>query len=125
MQHKNQSPARRPGPLTAPQPQHTPGPWFVLERYTNRNVYPIGYSIGNGAHSILAEVNSQGGTPDECSANARLIAAAPELFQALQAIEAILDGRQPKDVPGAVMVARHAIGKAQGEAIKWKDLQHG
>jgi hypothetical protein len=37
------------------------------------------------------------------------------LLKALQAIVAILDGRQPIDVPGAVMVAQSAISKAQGE----------
>jgi len=46
-------------------------------------------------------------------ANARLISAAPDLLAALKAIESIIDGRQPIDVPGAVMVARAAIAKAE------------
>lgn len=36
-----------------------------------------------------------------------------DLVKALEAIEIILDGRQPIDVPGAVMVARTAIAKAK------------
>lgn len=44
--------------------------------------------------------------------------AAPEMLAALSAIEAVLDGRQPKDVPGAVMVARAAIKSAEGREVK-------
>ena len=48
--------------------------------------------------------------------NARLIAAAPDLLKACQAIIALLDGSQPKDIPGALMVAQSAIAKATGGA---------
>ena len=58
----------------------TPGPWRVLEPYTDRAVFPIGYDRGDGATNILAEVNSQGGTPEQCVANAALIASAPDLL---------------------------------------------
>ncbi len=36
-----------------------------------------------------------------------------DLIAALRACEVILDGRQPIDVPGAVMVIRSALSKAQ------------
>ena len=39
--------------------------------------------------------------------------AAPEMLAALKSMESILDGRQPIDVPGAVMVAHVAIAKAE------------
>ena len=45
--------------------------------------------------------------------DARLYAAAPELLAALWAIVRITDGSQPKDYPGALMVARAAIRKAE------------
>ena len=45
--------------------------------------------------------------------DARLYAAAPELLAALWAIVRITDGSQPKDSPGALMVARAAIRKAE------------
>lgn len=35
------------------------------------------------------------------------------LFDALRAIVRLMDGSQPKDYPGALMVARAAIRKAQ------------
>lgn len=38
-----------------------------------------------------------------------------ELLAALQAIVRITDGSQPKDYPGAVMVARAAIATATGQ----------
>jgi len=60
---------------------HTPGHWVVCEPYTNRAVFPIGYVREDGAIQIIAEVNSQGGTPDKQRANAELIAAAPDLLQ--------------------------------------------
>ena len=37
---------------------------------------------------------------------------AATLLAACKAVESILDGRQPKDIPGAVMVVRAAIAKA-------------
>ena len=66
--------------------KHTPGPWAI---YNGCNVYP-----DNGdtkARHHVAEVTPEGWqsehcdiTPEEHKANARLIAAAPELLEALQ-----------------------------------------
>jgi hypothetical protein len=57
--------------------------WIVLEPYTNRSVFPIGYQAEDHAIHIIAEVNSNGGTPSEQVKTARLIAAAPQLVQGL------------------------------------------
>ena len=42
-------------------------------------------------------------------ADAQLIAASPYMLKALKSIIAVLDGRQPKDIPGAIMAAQTAI----------------
>jgi hypothetical protein len=64
--------------------QHTPGPWHVLHQYTDRRVFPIGEDNGDGSHTIIAEANALGGTEENWGANARLIAAAPDLLAALK-----------------------------------------
>lgn len=91
--------------------QFTPGPWQVCEKYTDRHVYPIGHPVGaDYKHiSILAEVNSCGGTPDQCKANARLIAAAPQLLAALQ--------RLAMQTEGTI-----ALHKQEGKTILQGDL---
>jgi hypothetical protein len=86
--------------------KHTQGPWITLERYTDRNSIPIGHKRPDGATSIFAECNGLGGVTGqtEGDANARLIAAAPELLAALQ--ELVLapnkfrpDSRSQRHVP--------------------------
>jgi hypothetical protein len=66
--------------------KHTQGPWIAIERYTDRNAIPIGHKRADGAIAIFAECNGLVGvTGDtEGDANAKLIAAAPELLAALQ-----------------------------------------
>jgi len=47
---------------------------------------------------------------------AAVIAAAPELLDALKECIALYDGRDDEDVPGYIMDAREAIGKAEGRS---------
>ena len=54
----------------------TPGPWMFHER--PQGEYHYGYTIGDGPTSIVSTAWGE--------ANARLIAAAPDLLEALQAI---------------------------------------
>ena len=63
--------------------KHTPGPWFVPAP-TYRTLY-VEARIGN---MMLQEVASCGPTADPAqqAANARLIAAAPELLEALKVL---------------------------------------
>jgi hypothetical protein len=88
--------------------QHTPGPWFVT---------PDGHAVyekdvfGYRADTICGLPSRS----DSRAANARLIAAAPEL---LTALEALLDRdpAPPLEKIGAVYVnARAAIAKARGQ----------
>ena len=91
--------------------QHTPGPWTI---HADTDGWPLVMS-GGVAGRIVANVNPQS-CPDEssapefvempCEANARLIAAAPEL---LDACKAALSDDQPY-----IEKCRTAIAKATG-----------
>lgn len=87
--------------------QHTPGPWVATGQASGN--YRIVFSErGNW----LAEVFADGEWPDTIEADARLIAAAPELLQALkeQVAECFCEDCE--------MCARHeaVIAKATGAA---------
>lgn len=93
--------------------KHTPGPWEVQPDQRSQGE---ALAIVGGSSLIIAR------TPKATldmhrrvdEANARLIAAAPELLEALRAINQVLGGSQPIDIPGALMIARAAIAKAEG-----------
>lgn len=114
---------------------HTPGPWSVdLDRfaYTNSGQRSIFYQpVSEGSLTHIAYVSSviersrktSYNAPDEVrDANARLIAAAPDLLAALEAIELAL--RLPNVTAGEILDEnspirdgiRTALAKAKGEA---------
>ena len=101
--------------------QHTPGPW----RYdTDSNGWEFRISQEDGApytpgYSDVAHFNSvQGEARDIQEANARLIAAAPELLEALEDMVRIFDRSLPSECIGRRTCdnAINAIAKAKGEA---------
>lgn len=63
------------------QPKHTKGPW-------SRNIKPASHYpiIFAGRNTHVAQVISKGLTTDEIEANCDLIAAAPELLEALKSL---------------------------------------
>ena len=88
---------------------HTPGPWRVL--------YPGIYDVENPYPIAKVHKTDRSGT--EIDANARLIAAAPNMLAALKEIISILggtcwDGCRKRDCR-SVRVARAAIAKVKGE----------
>jgi len=88
-------------------PTHTPRPWIVTRDDKGRPV-----SIGRGRYLIATLSGSRSGK------NANLIAAAPDLLEALQLIAAALaDGRSITELPE---LAQLAIEKATGGAMKRK-----
>ena len=98
------------------QSSFTPGPWFVPTPIY-RTLY-VEARVGNG---MLQEVASCGPTaePSQQAANARLIAAAPELLEALRGMLALDEehhqrGHCDDDVCAEVRKARAAIAKATG-----------
>lgn len=69
--------------------QHTPGPWTVTD--TGRRVDgPFGTAFGEGTQPI-ADVRVPNDSKNQRLANAKLIAAAPEMLDALKTIAGILD----------------------------------
>ena len=106
---------------TAPR-QHTPGPWDFVGHDAGGSGYHL-VEIGANHPSntpALALVTAPAGRPDsEAEANARLIAAAPELLAALECILKRYESAGVQCYPEArreVIAARAAIAKATGGA---------
>lgn len=97
--------------------KHTPGPWFAdkIQDRSAFNIFMPGYcSAGASVHHCANASGCMGGL--EVAANARLMAAAPELLAALQrALDAGIgsDGRRPS----AADEARAAIANATGDGV--------
>lgn len=94
--------------------KHTPGPWFTPEKlYQTRYIEA---RIGGG---MLQEVAACGPTevPSQQEANARLIAAAPELLSLLvDAVTSFADSVEGGEADEWVIACRTAIAKATGSA---------
>ena len=89
--------------------KHTPGPWeYGEERGCCREIH-----ADNGPE-LYAIAQTRHGDPEICEANARLIAAAPDL---LDELETLVRYAQGADIPPNVAVdrARAAIAKATGQ----------
>ena len=86
--------------------KNTPGPW----RYCKTNE---GHMIAGAKPGYLAEVRDCGS--GDVEANARLIAAAPELLEALTEIVAAADGDGWKQLDATFARPRAAIAKATQE----------
>ncbi len=94
--------------------QHTPGPW----EYTKVPDLPRVRERKSGQGFLIANCENSSWLPkDETVANARLIAAAPELLTALEELVAEADNRPLKQGEfypdtGGLILARDAIIKA-------------
>lgn len=89
--------------------KHTPGPW------TQAPLSPVDILAADDTMIAMAREGLNGISRDQAIANARLIAAAPELLKALQMIEEVASGRVPLVNNWVASVARAAIAKANGE----------
>lgn len=101
--------------------KHTPGEWFIEKELPTEhpgiesNVFGKFFSVVIWGDS--EDTNDDGGirgrTPEEAMANARLIAAAPDLLEALETL------LKQAEKQGAVGIywdeAKSAIAKAKGE----------
>jgi len=92
--------------------QHTPGPWEIDEVDKGFSAQILGPSTGF-CRDILATLPMEWA---ESEANARLIAAAPELLEALQKIATVDMGGGFLGAQACRKVALAAIAKARGEA---------
>lgn len=101
--------------------QHTPGPWFHAHRKGNDGMFRT--EVFSEQHGGVAACDW---TPKHCGngvtatyreANARLIAAAPDLLDALQSlVDMDVSYQRGPRVEEAVNKARYAIAKATGGA---------
>jgi hypothetical protein len=98
--------------------KYTPGPWFaVVNGFGSNCVGAFGFDTDDGTQ-LLANVREYGAIDfSTAKANARLIAASPDL---LEALEEICREYDPSDgsANGQMMfdIARAAIAKAKGTA---------
>ncbi len=94
--------------------KHTPGPW----RVQNGSVYALAPdgSFGSLPVAHMDRDPGNGTRPVERDANARLIAAAPEMVEALRGALEVLDGRANdfSSKSEACKACRAAIRKAEG-----------
>lgn len=96
--------------------KHTPGPWFVTGAMTKY----IEARIGCGMVQEVAAVgptDADGGYGEQQHANASLVAAAPELLDALEDALHGVEGNHPldADIHSWQDAARAAIAKAKGQ----------
>jgi hypothetical protein len=99
--------------------QHTPGPWSVTDNsWETSTVYgPDGETIAECQINSIATEDTQYEFEAIKEANARLIAAAPELLEALEAMASAFvghDGERGKDE--TFLLAHAALAKATGAA---------
>ena len=110
--------------VDAPTQKHTPGPWIASDRDENYN-YPfrtIMKPIDGGGHYRIAQVGyptSPADTvgADERAANARLIAAAPDLLEAAKKVMMFIESLpyHGMDISTDIQESlRRAIVKAEG-----------
>lgn len=93
--------------------KHTPGPWT----YRKLGVRAITYAITSGSTSIAATTDSKARKAEEQIPNARLIAAAPEMYEALVWILQYIESPDSFKAP-AIEKVRAAIRKAEGTEDK-------
>lgn len=96
--------------------KHTPGPWKV---YRAENGKIIGIGVDRpGDEDHAAGITDPGfglwGGEDEKAANARLIAAAPDLYAALEGLLSLVHEGDALDPQ--VYAAQDALAKARGRA---------
>lgn len=95
--------------------KHTPGPWHVGKGEQAQIVYDEGgWAVAN------AVVFHRKHEPGSTLVNARLIAAAPDLLEALDTISRLYNhdasvGENSMAAYDAACIARYAIAKATGE----------
>ena len=93
-------------------PTHTPGPWKFGKELTARSgEWLVSFDAGSKGRGIaIAETRAGSGNEE---ANARLIAAAPELLAACRLVE---QAQRDGDYMTAFRAVSAAIAKAKGEA---------
>lgn len=100
----------------------TPGPWVAREEPHRSAIFSASAYAGRHIATASSYWAGDGPRAEEREANARLMAAAPDMFEALKEVVAYLDsieglgegGTSAYDVPS--IMARAAIAKAEGRS---------
>ena len=95
------------------QMKHTPGPWEVHSNIGKKGELGI---VAESAPCVIAHGMSEKHWPEIAQANAALIAAAPEMLEALKTLADYVFREESKQniCSSAWMDARKAIAKAEG-----------
>lgn len=94
--------------------KHTPGPWIIKENFVVAE-FP-GASATFVAKPLHVRIDNGAGDVSKALANARLIAAAPELLEALKDLCTLAGGygASPDDLRRALSNAEAVVKKAEG-----------
>ena len=92
--------------------KHTPGPWTVSPSAKASTLTRVFDKTGKLVASANGPGLSEGG---EAESNARLIAAAPDMLQALLVLRSYFEGKG--QIPNALAPAIAAIAKATNETL--------
>lgn len=93
--------------------KHTPGPWKFSRPLKVGGFKSDGYQIFDDTHGLIAEIPT--GTShdlEEVQANARLIAAAPELLMALKKLHGNHQGSSAQEICAVCNLIARAEGRA-------------
>lgn len=101
---------------------HTPGPWIAVQTnlVTTKRAWYSG-DLGTLKHAFQATISLQEGE-EQAKANARLIAAAPDLLEAAERFLAVVTREMPSEKLAALnggdqmLKLTEAIAKAKGGA---------
>ena len=91
---------------------HTPGPWNMQKREPGDKTIFVSQPA-DGYHRLRAEIDCDDCDTETAEANARLIAAAPELLEACKLLIEVFNRSGASDYP-TVKKAAAAIAKAEG-----------
>lgn len=99
--------------------KHTPGPWRIVEDGGFRGIFHLG--TGRKVAAVIGSIREG----EHIEANAHLIAAAPDLLEALRKVSAALEAVYESEMewtgewdmlpPDALEMAKAAIRKAEGK----------
>ena len=95
--------------------KHTPGPWRLIKSGSSINIYS---DTDTNTARICTEAYNAPESKEEQIANARLVAAAPEMFAVLHRLIFVFDKRKNfayENFEDTVNMAREAIAKAEGK----------
>ena len=95
--------------------EHTPGPWETHQQAEGYNSLRVCKPTEDGECRSIADAEILRMPREEAEANARLIAAAPALLEALEAVAKLLDQGQPVDPEHDGAWIRGAIAQAREE----------